>query len=164
MAHKVMSYRQGKEEVGRLQQQLWDQRLHDPEVWQRLVQKRESLRVLSPGVVAVMAIGVLVAILLGLFVHGLLAVASFASLVIYALKKRSKVNAERQRLRILTGPPGGLFPPIAVNKIMMEAYQRSPEVKRYINAVNAGGRHAISAFENQQFIKILGVLDRIEEE
>lgn len=162
MAHNIMTYRQGKEEVGRLQKQLWDQRLHDPEVWQRLVETRESLRVLSPGVVAVIAVGVVVAIPLGLFVHGLLSVASLALLVIYLLKKRSSVNAERARLGILTCPPGGLFPPIAVNKIMMEASERSPEVKQYLKAVNAGGRNAISTFENQQFIKILGVLDRIE--
>jgi len=162
MANNTMSYPQGKEEVGRLQKQLWDQRLHDPEVWQRLVQKRESLRVLSPGVVAVIAVGVVVAVYLGLFVHGLLAVASLALLAIYLLKKRSSLNAERQRLWILTGPPCGLYPPIAVNKIMMEASERSPEVKQYLNAVNAGGRYAISAFENQQFLKILGVLDRIE--
>ncbi|MDX1587394.1 MAG: hypothetical protein R3296_00515 [Oleiphilaceae bacterium] len=62
----------------------------------------------------------------------------------------------------LTGSPAPLFNAIAVNKIVMEACRRSPEVAQYIRAVNKQGRHRITAFENDQLLRILAVLDRHE--
>lgn len=136
--------------VSQLIQELWEKELHDPLVFDDLVKRKEALQPKRRRDVRPLS--------------GLAAVTAAIS---HAVHKALAGGGSRRAntlndLDFLTGSPEALFNSIAVNKIMMEACSRSPEVEQYIRAVNARGRYNITAFENDKLLKILAALDRYE--
>ncbi|NMT63472.1 hypothetical protein [Marinobacter orientalis] len=149
-----------KPTAAQLEEELWEQKLYDPEVFSNLVQRKKSLRLMTGRNVLLFSCIVGVTVILGIAVHWVFALAGVMVALIFLSKKRSQLASKRMEIDRLIGEPSALFNSIAVNKIMMEACSRSAEVERYLRAVNKHGRYKITQFENDKMVKILAALDR----
>ncbi|SNC59311.1 hypothetical protein SAMN04487881_0031 [Marinobacter sp. es.048] len=150
--------------VADLEAELWQQKLYDPEVFEDLVRMRTSLRLLKKSDALLLALVLCGTVTLGITVHWVFGLAG-AFLVLFLLgKKRSRLADTRNSIDKLIGEPDRLFNSIAVNKIMMEAFDRSPQVAEYLRTMERNGRRKLTYFETEMLIKILAALDREEAE
>lgn len=150
--------------IAQLESELWEKKLHDPVVYDKLVKNRESLRLMTVADVLLIICILAFTAWLSVEVHWLMALVGAVVLLVFWGKKRLNLVRAQREIDFLIGDPSEIFNSIAVNKIMMEACDRSAEVGRYLRAVNHQGRYRITAFENDVMVRILGALDRHERE
>lgn len=144
-----------------LARDLWAQGLHDPKLWAEIEEQKNALPWLQPLDLAFVAVLILAVFGAWLLINFLAAIPVAVIALLYTSKKRAVMRELKRRLDFLTSEPGEVFPPIAVSKIIAEALRRSPELSAYLSAVNAGGRHRISAFELSKLVRFLSALDRL---
>jgi len=159
MEPKMTNNTNADSEISKLMQDLWDQELHKPDVWNAMVAKFESIKPLSKLEIGLAVISALASISLGLELHWSVGVAGVIGVLFYVSHKRTRARELRQELGLLT-QPSQLFPPIAVNKIEMELREKSPEADQYLRAVHAGRRFVLAAFEVKKLNQILNAFDR----
>lgn len=143
-----------------LEEQLWEQKLHDPEVFGCHVQRKKSLSLVTASDVLLFALILGATVIMSIAAHWILSLAGVLIALVLLSKKRSELADAHHEIDRLVGEPSALFNSIAVNKIMVEARERSHEVEKYLREVNKSGRYKLTQFENAMMIKILAALDR----
>lgn len=150
--------------VGDVMQALYAAKLHQPAVWQDLQLSYKQLQRPFFITVALVLALLLLAAVLWFLGFRMVAVGLVVAVLFFAFRLRGARYAKLRRLHYLLKPQGVLFSSVAINKIVLEASDRSPEVADYIAKVNAGGRYVFGGFEIKQFLRVLALLDAFERE